>query len=492
MTFGELLWGEQVTWSPCGGRDKAVETLSRDSRTAGEGALFFCIAGTKYDGHELAADAYLRGCRHFVAERMPPLPGAATVLLCESTRRKLAELASRYHGDPARDLCVVGVTGTKGKTTVALMAQELLESVGVPCGYIGSLGVWYDGKRIETENTTPDAATLHFYLRAMREAGIRTVMLEVSSQALSHGRVHGIPFEAAVFTNLTRDHIGEGEHGSMAEYRAAKLSLFTEHAPRIAILNAGDPFCKEIIKRGNQKKEILFGKGRKSEYRAEKAEQFRSENRFFTRFDLRAPTGRHSVSLSFAGTHYAENLLAALATVCSLTGKPAEACLGCIPTLRVPGRCEVIPVSGSGVFVIDYAHNGASLGAALRGLRPYTNGRLFCLFGAVGARVFCRRRDMARAASRYADFSVITEDNPGDENPEKIAAEIFAAFPDKRRAICIPDREKAIRYLLKEAGPEDVVLLAGKGSERYQQRAEGKIPFSEVEILRRFAPPARS
>lgn len=491
MTFGELLRGETVSWAPSGRADEEVLSLSRDSRAAGKGSLFFCIVGTRYDGHALAADAYRRGCRHFVAERIPPLPGAATILLCGNARRKLAELAARYHGDPASELSVVGITGTKGKTTTALMAKALLEAVGVPCGYIGSLGVWYDGKRIETENTTPDATAIHFYLRAMREAGISTVMLEVSSQALAHGRVHGIPLTAAVFTNLSRDHIGEGEHGSMAEYRAAKLSLFSEQAPRTAILNAGDPFCKEIAKKGRQESVVLFGKGRKSEYRSEKIEALSEDNHFSTRFDLKTPTGRHSVSLSFAGEHYVENLLGALAVACTLSGKPTEAFLPCIPTLRVPGRCEVIPVSGSGIFVIDYAHNGASLKAALRGLRPYTAGRLFCLFGAVGDRVRCRRRDMARAASRYADFSVITEDDPGEERPEEIAAEILSAFPDKRRAISIPDRERAIRYLLGEARPGDVVLLAGKGSEQFQKKAGGRIPFSEVEILRRFAPPAR-
>ena len=491
MTFGELLSGEATSWSFAGSADEEVLSLSRDSRTAGRGSLFFCIVGTRLDGHELAAEAYRRGCRHFVAERMPLLPGAATVLLCGDARRKLAELAARYHGNPARDLLIVGVTGTKGKTTTALMAKALLEAVGVPCGYIGSLGVQYDGKLIETENTTPDATAIHFYLRAMREVGIRVVMLEVSSQALSHGRVYGIPFAAAVFTNLSRDHIGEGEHGTMADYRAAKLSLFTDYAPRTAILNAGDPFYKEIVKKGRQDRVILFGRGRKSEYRAEKIAAVSEETRFLTRFDLKAPTGRHSVSLSFAGVHYVENLLGALAVACTLTGKSVCAFLPCIPTLRVPGRCEVVPVSGSAVFVIDYAHNGASLRAALRGLRPYTVGRLFCLFGAVGGRVRCRRRDLARAASRYADFSVITEDDSGDESPEEIAAEILAAFPDKRKVISIPDRECAIRYLLGEARPGDVVLLAGKGNEQYLKKAGGRIPFSEVEILRRFAPPAR-
>ncbi len=492
MTFGELLRGEGVFWADTCSLGEEVRSLSYDSRSATVGSLFFCLPGAKRDGHDFAKDAYLRGCRHFVAEHSLSLPGDASVLLCGDARKKMAMLAARYYGDPARELVIIGVTGTKGKTSTALMIRDLFEAIGTPTGYIGTLGAVLDGKRFDTDGTTPESPELHGYLRLMLESGVRTVVLEVSSQGLSKHRVHAVSFDAAVFTNLSRDHIGAGEHRDMKEYREAKLSLFTECNPRLAILNAESRFSRILARRTAAERVVLFGNGRGSSYRAVDLRSFRKGNRLYTSFSLLhngVPYGAH---LSLAGAHYVEDFLAALATVSSLSGVQPQMLLQYAERLHVPGRCEVLEVPGSGLFVIDYAHNGAALRAALRGLRPHTKGRLLCLFGTVGERAECRRRDMARAASRYADFSVITEDNPGIENPDKIVKEIYAAFPDKRRALCISDRTEAIRYLLRIATPRDVVLLAGKGDEKYQLKGVEKVPFSEAEIIRRFARPEQT
>ena len=192
-----------------------------------------------------------------------------------------------------------------------------------------------------------------------------------------------------------------------------------------------------------------------------------------------------------AGAHYVEDLLGALTLVGACTGMPISSFLPYVASLEVPGRCRVIPIEERGTFVVDYAHNGASLAAALRGLRPYVTGRLYCLFGAVGERTKCRRRDMAAAAYRHADFSVISEDNSGKEDAAAILSEIYAAFPDKSKAICIRDRKEAITHLFRMVKPGDVVLLAGKGNEEFQRFSEGNIPFSEAEILRQLAIDAR-
>lgn len=492
MTFGELLCDEKVLWNQENDRDLEVLSLSCDSRTVMPGSLFFCLPGSKHDGHDFAGEAFSRGCRCFVAERMPSIPEGGSVLLCKDVRKKMALLASRYYGDPTANMTVIGVTGTKGKTTVSYMVRELFEELGTAAAYIGTLGAFFDGKKLDTQNTTPDCLELFWYLRQIREAGIRIVVLELSSQALATGRAYGIPISHAVFTNLSRDHIGTDEHESMAEYRAAKLSLFTAYSPRVAILNGKDRFSRVIAADTAAERVIFYGMGRDAEYRGERIRYNRTANRFYTSFVFRNGRKYRGARLALAGKHYVDNFLAAVATVCSVTGCDPLRLLPFAEKLRIPGRCEIVPVSGSGVFVVDYAHNGAALRAALRGLRPYTEGRLLCLFGAVGGRSRCRRRDMALAACRYADFSVISEDNPGEEDPLLIAKEILDAFPDKKKGICIPDREEAIRYLLREAKAGDIVLLAGKGEERYQLRGEGRIPFSETDILRRFAPPART
>ena len=492
MTFGELLCDEKVLWSQEADRELEVLSLSCDSRTVMPGSVFFCLPGAKHDGHNFAAEAFSRGCRCFVAERMPSIPAGGSVLLCEDVRKKMALLAARYYGDPTANMTIIGVTGTKGKTTVSYMIRDLLEELGTATAYIGSLGALFDGKKFDTQNTTPDCLELFWYLRQIREAGIRIVVLELSSQALATGRAYGIPISLAVFTNISRDHIGTDEHNTMAQYRAAKLSLFTAYSPRVAVLNRKDRFSRVIAANTAAEQVVFYGTGTGAEYRGERIRYNRSGNRFYTSFMFRHGAVCRGARLTLAGSHYVDNFLAAVAAVCSITGCDPFRLLPFAERLRIPGRCEVIPVSGSGVFVVDYAHNGAALRAALRGLRPYTEGRLLCLFGAVGGRSRCRRRDMALAACRYADFSVISEDNPGEEDPLLIAKEILEAFPDKKKGICIPDREEAIRYLLREAKAGDIVLLAGKGEERYQLRREGRIPFSETDILRRFAPPART
>lgn len=486
MTFDALLQTEPGWLRERAIGDRRVAGLTHDSRSAGPDSLFFCLPGSRYDGHDFAAEAYRRGCRCFVAERPLKVGDDAAVLFTENAEKSMARIASRYYGDPASTLTLVGITGTKGKTTTARMLVGLLERSGVSAAYIGSSGVAYLGRCYETENTTPDSLTLMRHLAMIRDAGVGTAVMEVSSQAMVRHRVFGLRFSLGVFTNLSRDHIGEGEHANMREYAAAKLSFFTECRPQTVILNGEDSFSGTILENLSSQRALLYGNCRSTALYAEGYTPLRARNRFSTAFFLSDCRRRWNAAIGFAGKHYVDNFLAALLSAGALTGRSIEELLPYADTLCAPGRCEVIEGNQTACFVIDYAHNGASLSAALRGLRPYAEGKLYCLFGAVGGRSECRRPDMARAACRYADFSVITSDNPAGEDPGVIAGEILSHFPDKRRAIVIPDRGEAIRYLLRVASPRDVVLLAGKGDEQHQVTEEGRTPFSEAEILSRF------
>ena len=485
MLFCELLQHEKVIWS-AGGAYTPVSGITLDSRACARGSLFFCIRGARQDGHDYAMDAYRRGCRHFVAERMLSLPPDASILICPSVTKKMALIAARYYKDPGSEMLLIGVTGTKGKTTTSLMLRGLLAAVGIPSIYIGSSGVVFGDRHILTDNTTPPSVDTLRYLRAAADQGIRVAIMEVSSQALSKDRVFGFPFSFCVFTNLSRDHIGVGEHASMAEYRAAKMRLFTDFNPKMLVLNCEEPFSHDVMRACGNTSCLLYGNGIGSFAGYASVKQHIEDERLYTSFLLKMRGQEHRVALGLAGMHYVLDLLAALSTACAVSGLAHTAFLPCISSLSVPGRCEVYSAPSGALFVIDYAHNGASLGAALRGLRPYVSGRLFCLFGAVGERTACRRADMAAAAERYADHSVITSDNPGGEDAEKITEEIRSHFTNPALCTCICDREEAIYHLLGIAKCGDVVLLAGKGDEKYQILAEGKRPFCERDIIEKF------
>ena len=490
MEFFKLLRAEDIG-RVIGRLDRDVCGIGCDSRLVNAKSIFFCLRGAFCDGHSYAGEAYRRGCRHFVAERRLSLPSDVTLLLADNAERRMALMASDFYGSPASKMTVIGITGTKGKTTTARMLMRFLETAGEKCAYIGSSGVFINGIREDLENTTPQSPILYRYIAAARDAGVKNMILEISSQALARGRVHGLPISIGVFTNLSRDHIGTGEHGDMREYADAKLSMFTGHGVQTAVLNGEDAFSDVILHRADLRRGILCGNVARAQYYFRDICPIRAYGKFGTHAVLTCRGREYGVMLPFAGRHYVSNLIEALATAEALTDVGTERLLSCVPSLSVPGRCEVIHMKNGATFVIDYAHNGASLRAALLGLRPYTTGRLLCLFGAVGDRAQCRRSDMASAACELADFFVITEDNSGGECPEKIIGEIYRALPDRSRAVCIPNREEAIAYLCRISVAGDVVLLAGKGDERYQISGGGRLPFCEKDLLLKYADSAR-
>ena len=463
--------------------DAEITYVCHDSRKAGPDALFVCICGYVSDGHNYAMSAYSNGARVFVAQKQLSLPADALVLYVPDSRVSLAELAATLYNHPADKLCVIGITGTKGKTTTALMIHGVLESLSIPSAYIGTNGIDFGGRHYATVNSTPESLDLHHYMAQMVECGVRYVVMEVSSQALKLHRVHGIRFDICIFTNLYPDHIGGVEHADMEEYKSCKKMLFSFPGIKHILCNADDPEAAYMVE-GAIAPVTTLGKGKTCAWRGSRVKAEICHRVPGTSFICHTPDG-HSlpVQIPFPGNYSVYNALCALA-VCDKLGVPPEDSVAALGHVRVKGRFEPVflPSRPDSIFIIDYAHNGASLRAVLESLRAYKPKRLICLFGSVGDRTQMRRGELGAVASELCDLSILTSDNPGNESPDQIIADIAAAFTHDRY-VSIPDRAEAIAYAVRQAQKGDMILLAGKGHEAYQYVRGKYLPFSEREIL---------
>lgn len=463
--------------------DTDVSYICHDSRKAGPDCLFVCIRGYVSDGHAYAAAAYRNGARIFLAEQPLDLPDDACVLCCPDTRVALAALSAAIYGHPASKLHIIGITGTKGKTTTALMIHRILDALDVPSAYIGTNGVDFCGRHYATVNSTPESLDLHDYMAQMVECSVQYVVMEVSSQSLKLSRVYGIPFEICVFTNLYPDHIGGVEHRDMDEYMSCKRRLFEFSGIRHIIANKDDP-ATEYMTQNAQAPVTTYGLSPTCDWYANALTSQICYRVPGTAFCCHTGDGQaFPVQIPFPGDYSVYNALCALA-VCDKLGFDAHNCMQALAHVRVAGRFEPVFLSGRPhtTFIIDYAHNGASLRAVLSSLRAYKPRRLICLFGSVGGRTQMRRAELGTVACELADLSILTSDNPGNEDPSGIIADIAAAF-SHNRYVCIPDRREAIAYAVREARPGDMVVLAGKGHEGYQYVHGKYLPFSEREIL---------
>lgn len=474
------------------GERRRILDLCHDSRKATPHCLFFCKSGALVDGHAYAPHAYKNGARVFVAERDLELPEDASVIIVPSAKQALSTLSVWFYGEPAKSLKLIGITGTKGKTTVALSVYSIAESAGVKIGYIGTNGIYYNGQRLETANTTPDVLEMQKTLRKMVNAGVDTVVLEVSSQALWQDRTYGLEFDTCVFTNLYEDHIGGVEHPTFEHYRDSKKRLFSDYKIKNIVVNLDSEYsqymvegveCENLITtsaKGNTNADVYAVHSRKTsngiipgvafECNGAICSQTISDINIF----MRAP-----------GLHSVENGLEAIA-VCMLLGLDIRFIANAFSKLSVPGRFEIATLVSrpNSLFVIDYAHNGASLTAVLRSLREYEPSRIICLFGSVGGRTFGRRRELGVAARDNADVLIITSDNPNNEEPMSVIKEIADAVGKcDKEVYLISDREKAIEKAVEIASDGDFIILAGKGHETYQLICGERIPFSEKEIL---------
>ena len=482
MTLERIAEALGITPSPTP-TPQGIQDLTQRADEAGENSLFVCIRGTRFDGHVLAKEAYGNGCRLFVAERPLELPADATVLIVPDTRRALGRLSAEFYRHPSQELSLVGITGTKGKTTTALLLRAILEQAGIPTGYIGTNGIDFLSTHRSSPNTTPDARTLQATLREMQNAGVRIVLLEVSSQAMLQHRVEGCHFDTLLFTNLYSDHIGPTEHASLAEYAACKHRLFTEFTARSAIFCSDAPGAQEMQRGCLAERILTVSTKRRADATAREILPYRTENALGVSFTYCYRREKTRITLPLLGTQNVDNALLAVTAAREFGISPTTAAAA-LAEVRIEGRSEVVPLENGALAVIDYAHNGESLSRLLSSLRDYSPTRLTVLFGSVGERTQMRREELGRASAAVADLAILTSDNPGSEDPDAIIDGIAKAFLGSNVPyLRIPDRREAILSAVRQAIPGEILVLAGKGHEDYQLIGREKVPFSERSIL---------
>lgn len=462
--------------------DVNIEQIEYDSRkSVSNETLFFCLPGARVDGHDYAVQVYKAGCRAFIVERKVDLPDDALQVLVPSARESLALLSARFYGNPADKLKLIGLTGTKGKTTTAILISEIMNSCGKKCAYIGSNGIQIGDRHYPTVNTTPESRELHKYFALMVDAGITHVAMEVSSQALNNYRVCGLNFDTAVFTNLSRDHIGGVEHPTFEDYRDAKRKLFTEHGAKTIFFNADDRHSAYMTA-GIQADFVSYAIENDADFKAEAIRPYRAATSLGIDFDLMHDGIKTGIRLRTPGDFSVYNGLAAIA-VCSHYGISVREAADALKSISIQGRFEIVDALDGVTFIIDYAHNGFSLSHALEVLREYSPKRLICVFGSVGGRTVGRRKELAETSAKLADYSIITSDNPDFEDPDTIIEDILSYFDRSKLYTTITDREEAVRFAVRIADEGDIVLFAGKGHEDYQLIRGEKVPFSEKAIL---------
>lgn len=459
-----------------------VKSIEYDSRKAVEDSLFVCLRGANVDGHSFALAAYKNGCRLFLCEEIVELPDDAEQFIVSDTRAALAVISAEFYGHPARELKLIGLTGTKGKTTTALLINSILNAHGKNCAYIGSNGILINGKLSETANTTPESHVLHKYFRQMVDEGVKYVVLEVSSQALARNRVDGIKFDTVVFTNLGEDHISPVEHPDLEDYRNSKAKLFTDtYGAAYAVYNADDEASDFMLKCFSGER-ISFAIENNADYVGRDLDKYRSETALGVSFNCMYDGEEIPTRLMSPGAFSVYNGLAAMA-VCNIYGVDVASSSATLSHTPVQGRFEIVEAAPGKTFVVDYSHNGMSLTKALSTLREYEPNRLICVFGSVGGRTQGRRRELAEVASELADYSIITSDNPDFEDPYAITSEIASHMKEGSAYECITDRKEAIDRAVEMAQDGDIVLFAGKGHETYQLICGKKEPFSERELI---------
>ncbi|MCX7819383.1 MAG: UDP-N-acetylmuramoyl-L-alanyl-D-glutamate--2,6-diaminopimelate ligase [Kiritimatiellae bacterium] len=462
-----------------------IAGIAYDSRQVRPGYLFVAIRGAHDDGTRYIDDAIRRGAVAVVAETAVRPRRDVTMLRVEDARRALAEIACAFHGHPSARLEVIGVTGTNGKTTTTFMIRDILAAAGRRPGLIGTVQYEIGDRCIPASRTTPEAPDLQAMLAQMLKAGCGAAVMEVSSHALEQKRVWGVDFDVGVFTNLTHDHLDY--HGTIERYFAAKARLFAGlgrmEKRAAAVLNLDDPWGHQLADMiGGWAQIITYGAHPAASVRAEDIETGAEGSRFV----LRSPWGDAEVRLAVLGRFNVSNALAALAAA-GARGVPVSTMVAALEQFRgAPGRLERIPCDRGFEVFVDYAHTGDALANVLTTLRAVTRRRLIVVFGCGGDRDRAKRPVMGRVAAELADHVILTSDNPRSEDPRAIIEEILAGMPPGTRREMIPDREEAIARAIELARPGDMVLIAGKGHENYQEFARHVVPFDDREVARRL------
>jgi UDP-N-acetylmuramoyl-L-alanyl-D-glutamate--2,6-diaminopimelate ligase len=464
--------------------DRNVESIAYDSRRVQRNGLFVALRGEKTDGHQFLEQAIERGASVIVTERAEKHP-RATCLVVDDTRSVMADLAATFYGFPAAKLKMAAVTGTNGKTTTTFLIKHICEKAGLHCGLIGTVRYEIGERILPATRTTPESLDLQELLAQIANAGCKAVAMEVSSHALAQERTRGLEWDVAVFTNLTQDHLDF--HGSMENYFEAKAKLFTQLAQQekkqkpVAIVNIDDRYGEQLLRKIDKNVSVVtFGMGRRADFRAS---NYRMEFGG-TSYQLDARGKSYLVRVPLIGRFNVANSMAALAAANALGLSLREAVLSLGKSPQVPGRLEAVPAKRQFQVFVDYAHTPDALLNVVKTLRELEPKRLIVVFGCGGDRDRQKRPLMGAVVDRHADLAIITSDNPRKEDPDSIIAEVEKGFRSDHYEK-IADRAEAIRRAVAIAKPRDIVLIAGKGHENYQEFADHTVPFDDIQVARR-------
>ena len=464
-----------------GSVDVEVSEIVNDSRKVTKNCLFLCIEGANFDAHSIAADVVAKGASVLVISKEVEIPEntKVTLIKVQDTRYAMAFIAAAYYGNPADSMKIIGITGTKGKTTTTYLVKSILENAGHKVGLVGTIETIIGDKCIPAKNTTPESLTLQQYFKEMKDAGCDTVVMEVSSQGLMLHRTQGFIFDYGIFTNMEPDHIGPNEHTSFEHYMACKGMLFKQC--KVGIVNCDDKHWKTVLD-GHTCELETYGFGEDADLRAS---------------DLKLVPGAGFLGIDFKvsgllnmdakaqlpGKFSAYNALTAIA-ICRHFGVREEDIKQALMSAKAKGRIEMVKVADNFTLMIDYAHNAMALESLLTTLKEYNPNRLICLFGCGGNRSKLRRYEMGEVSGKLADVTIITSDNPRFEEPQDIIEDIktgIAKTSGKYVEIC--DRKEAIRYAITHGQDGDIVILAGKGHEDYQEIKGVKYPMDERVLI---------
>lgn len=479
--IGELL--KEISYECVRGTvEQEITDAIYDSRKVAEGCLFVCIPGAKTDGHQYAAAAVEAGAAALLVEHEVELPDGCdvTVIRVEDTCYAMAFVSAAYFGHPAEQMKIIGITGTKGKTTTTYLVKSILEQAGRKVGLIGTIEIIIGDTHIHAENTTPQSYLIQKYFRMMADAGCDTVVMEVSSQGLMLHRTQGFVFDFGIFTNLEPDHIGENEHKDFDDYLHCKSLLFRQC--RVGIVNRDDSHWEAVTKDCTCRLET-YGIDTAADLRAENI-TFLNEGGSLGMCFTASGLTELSVKTASPGKFNVYNALTAIA-ICRHFGVDGAQIQRALAAAKVKGRTETVRVSDEFTLMIDYAHNAMALKSLLETLRAYNPHRLVCLFGCGGNRAKSRRYEMGEVSGRMADLTIITSDNPRTEEPQAIIDDIKKGIAKTDgRYVEIYDRKEAIAYAIAHGEPGDIIVLAGKGHEDYQEINGVKYPMDERVLIR--------
>ena len=466
-----------------GSIDREVTDIVYDSRKADGTKAFVCLCGAMADGHEYIQSAYEKGCRVFITQKESEQTQGLediTIVRLENTRKSLSYLSASLFDYPAEKLTTIALTGTKGKTATAFMIKNILEKAGKKTGMIGTMGVFFGQEHYQTKNTTPESYDIQYYMNEMVKAGCEYLVMEVSSQALKVGRTEGLLFDYGLFTNLSPDHIGEGEHADFEEYVYCKSLLFRQC--RHGIFNIDDEQASAMMKDCTCDVHTFGIENKSADLTCEQMEYLMDSGFIGIDFTTKGVI-EGIVKVNTPGKFSVYNAMAAM-LMTHLEGVELKEMQEALGETSVRGRVEPVRISNQFNLLIDYAHNGMSMESLLTTLREYNPHRIVSLFGCGGNRSKLRRYEMGEISGKYADFSILTADNSRYERVEDIIEDIKIGIKKTDgEYIVIPDRKEAIKYSIANAKKGDIVLLLGKGHEDYQEINGERFPFDERVII---------